>query len=148
GGAGRGRARRRLRPAEHARAPRSARRLVQRALATAGRYHHRRAPAEPSGHAPGGFPGMSQVIRVLLVDDHEIVREGVRAVLEDESDIEVVGEASDGTQALERVRALTPDVVLLDLVMPGPRAADTIRGIRAAAPATQVLMLTSFAEDE
>ena len=90
---------------------------------------------------------MTRPIRVLLVDDHEIVREGVRAVLEDESDIEVVGEAGDGTQAVDRVRSLAPDVVLLDLVMPGPRAPDTIRAIRGAAPATQVLMLTSFAED-
>jgi DNA-binding NarL/FixJ family response regulator len=71
----------------------------------------------------------------------------VRAVLEDESDIEVVGEAGDGTQAVDRVRSLSPDVVLLDLVMPGPRAPDTIRAIRGVAPATQVLMLTSFAED-
>lgn len=90
---------------------------------------------------------MTRTIRVLLVDDHEIVREGVRAVLEDEEDIEVVGEAGDGTQAVDRVRSLAPDVVLLDLVMPGPRAPDTIRAIRGAAPATQVLMLTSFAED-
>ncbi len=90
---------------------------------------------------------MTRPIRVLLVDDHEIVREGVRAVLEDETDIEVVGEAGDGAQALERVRTLAPDVVLLDLVMPGPRAPDTIRAIRSAAPATQILMLTSFAED-
>jgi DNA-binding NarL/FixJ family response regulator len=90
---------------------------------------------------------MNRRIRVLLVDDHEIVREGVRAVLEDERDIEVVGEASDGVQAVERVRALGPDVVLLDLVMPGQTAPETIKAIRAASPAAQVLMLTSFAED-
>ncbi len=90
---------------------------------------------------------MNERIRVLLVDDHEIVREGVRAVLEDERDIEVVGEAGDGQQALERVRSLAPDVVLLDLVMPGPKAPDTIKAIREASPTTQVLMLTSFAED-
>lgn len=90
---------------------------------------------------------MNERIRVLLVDDHEIVREGVRAVLEDDDDITVVGEAGDGKQALERVRELSPHVVLLDLMMPGPRASETIAAIHQASPGTQILMLTSFAEE-
>jgi DNA-binding NarL/FixJ family response regulator len=85
--------------------------------------------------------------RVLLVDDHAIVREGLRAVLGQSESLQIVGEAGDGGEALELVRRLRPDVVLMDLKMPGLPAADAIRTIRAQYPATQVLVLTSYAED-
>ena len=90
---------------------------------------------------------MSKPLRLLLVDDHSIVREGLRALLDDEQGLQIVGEAADGTGALELARRLRPDVVLMDLKMPGLPAADAIRAIRAEYPATQVLMLTSYAEE-
>ncbi len=86
-------------------------------------------------------------IRVLIVDDHEIVREGLRAVLEEEADLELAGEAGSGDEAVARAQALAPDVVLMDLVMPGLPALEAIRRIRGASPATQVLVLTTFVED-
>jgi DNA-binding NarL/FixJ family response regulator len=90
---------------------------------------------------------VSKPTRVLLVDDHAIVREGLRALLDDTESLQIVGEGSDGTEALELVRRLRPDVVLMDLKMPGLPAADAIRTIRATYPATEVLVLTSYAED-
>lgn len=90
---------------------------------------------------------MSNTTRVLLVDDHAIVREGLRAVLGQSETLQVVGEAGDGGDALECIRRLRPDVVLMDLKMPGLPAADAIRTIRAQYPGTQVLVLTSYAED-
>jgi DNA-binding NarL/FixJ family response regulator len=85
--------------------------------------------------------------RVLLVDDHAIVREGLRALLDQTESLTIVGEASDGSEALELAARLQPDVVLMDLKMPGLPASDAIRAIRAQYPATQVLVLTSYAED-
>jgi DNA-binding NarL/FixJ family response regulator len=90
---------------------------------------------------------MSTPIRVLLVDDHAIVREGLRALLDETASLQIVGEAADGTEALELAHRLRPDVVLMDLKMPGLPAADAIRTIRAQYPATHVLVLTSYAED-
>ena len=90
---------------------------------------------------------MSAPTHVLLVDDHAIVREGLRALLEQIESLRIVGEAADSTEALELTRRLRPDVVLMDLKMPGLPAADAIRTIRAQYPATQVLVLTSYAED-
>ncbi len=90
---------------------------------------------------------MTTVIRVLLIDDHAIVREGLRAVLGQSEALQIVGEAGDGGEALELVRRTRPDVVLMDLKMPGLPAADAIRSIRAQYPATHVLVLTSYAED-
>jgi DNA-binding NarL/FixJ family response regulator len=84
---------------------------------------------------------------VLLVDDHAIVREGLRALLDQTDSLQIVGEAADCTAALELVRQLRPDIVLMDFKMPGLPAADAIRTIRAQYPATQVLVLTSYAED-
>ena len=89
---------------------------------------------------------MSAPTRVLLVDDHAIVREGLRALLDQSESLRIVGEAADATEALELTRRLRPDVVLMDLKMPGLPAADAIRTIRAQYPATQVLVLTSYAE--
>lgn len=90
---------------------------------------------------------MSAGIRVLIVDDHAIVREGLRAVLAQSESLQIVGEAGDGNEALELIDRLPPDVVLMDLKMPGLPATDAIRTIRARHPATQVLVLTSYAED-
>jgi len=90
---------------------------------------------------------MDGPIRVLLVDDHAIVREGLRALLDDNESLQIVGEAADATEALEVVHRLHPDVVLMDLKMPGMPAADAIRSIRAQHPAVQVLVLTSYAEE-
>jgi len=91
---------------------------------------------------------MSGVIRVLIADDHPIVRKGIRALLATEADIEVVGEAADGKEAIEKAERLRPDVVLMDLVMPGMDGIEAIRRITARQPETRILVLTSFAEDE
>jgi len=85
---------------------------------------------------------------VLLVDDHAVVRRGLRAFLESEEDIEVVGEAADGHEAVQKVQDLLPDVVLMDLVMPGGDGLTAIRQIREVCPASRVLVVTSFGEDE
>lgn len=90
---------------------------------------------------------MSEPLRLLLVDDHAIVREGLRALLGQCDDLAIVGEASNGNDAVAEARRLRPDVVLMDLKMPGLPAADAIRAIRAFEPGTQVLVLTSYAEE-
>jgi two-component system response regulator DevR len=86
-------------------------------------------------------------IRVLLVDDHELVRLGLRTALEVEPDVAVVGEAGDAAEALRQVAATGPDVVLMDVVMPGQSGIEACREIRAAHPRVQVLMLTSYSDD-
>jgi DNA-binding NarL/FixJ family response regulator len=88
------------------------------------------------------------VIRVLLVDDHAVVREGLRAFLELQDGIEVVGEAQDGEQALEQAGQLTPDVILMDLVMPRLDGVAAMRRLRAAESRARVVVLTSFLDDE
>jgi len=85
-------------------------------------------------------------IRVLLVDDHALVREGVRHLLDREPDLGVVGEAESGDQALELIDALRPDVVLLDVRMPGLSGIETARRLRATQPRVKVLMLTAHAD--
>lgn len=87
-------------------------------------------------------------IGVLIVDDHPVVREGLRAFLELHEDLEVVGEAADGVEALEKVGQLVPDVVLMDLVMPRMDGITTIRQIRDLSPSTRILVLTSFSEND
>ncbi|MFQ6058036.1 MAG: response regulator [Anaerolineae bacterium] len=91
---------------------------------------------------------MTEPIRVLVVDDHAMVRQGLRTFLDLREDIEVVGEAANGTEAVDQVRQLLPDVVLMDLVMPGMDGIEATRRIRAISPNTRVIVLTSFAEDE
>lgn len=87
-------------------------------------------------------------IRVLIVDDHEIVREGLRMLFRDEPDVEVVAEARSGEEALEVATTYKPDVVLMDLVMPEGGGVEATRRIRSVLPQTQVLVLTSFAGDD
>lgn len=81
-------------------------------------------------------------IRVLIADDHSVLRSGLRMLFSAQSDIDVVGEAADGLEVTRRVRELRPDVVLLDLSMPGPPSGDVIRAVLQASPKTRVLVLT------
>ena len=87
-------------------------------------------------------------IRVLLTDDHAIVRKGVRALLATERDIQVVGEASNGAEAVAQAEALCPDVILMDLMMPKLDGIEATRQITALFPSVRVIVLTSFAADE
>lgn len=89
---------------------------------------------------------MTQMIRLLLVDDHAVVREGIRAVLEDFDEVNVVGEASDGDAALTLLTRLKPDLLMSDLKMPGLPAAELVKRALKAQPELRVLMFTSFAE--
>ena len=86
-------------------------------------------------------------VRVLIADDHSVVRQGLRMFLALDSELEVVGEAGDGGEAVRMARALTPDVVLMDLLMPGTDGITATRRIRAEVPGTEVLALTSVLED-
>jgi NarL family two-component system response regulator LiaR len=88
------------------------------------------------------------MIRVLVVDDHAVVRQGLRTFLELQGDIVVVGEAADGDQALSAVSALEPDVVLMDLVMPRLDGVSAIERLREVSPATRVIVLTSFLDED
>ena len=92
--------------------------------------------------------GTQPTIRVLLVDDHGIVREGLKMYLAADADFEVVGEASNGAEAVEECRHLQPDVVLMDLVMPVMDGATATARIKEMNPTVQVIALTSFAADD
>jgi two-component system, NarL family, response regulator LiaR len=87
-------------------------------------------------------------ISVLIVDDHAVVRQGLRSLLGLQEEIEVVGEAANGLEAVEQTSRLLPDVVLMDLIMPQVDGIEATRRIRALSPSTQVIVLTSFGEDE
>lgn len=86
-------------------------------------------------------------IRILLVDDHSVVREGLRALLEQQEDLVVVGEATDGQSAVAYAEQLHPDVVVLDMKMPGKGGVETIIALKQNEPPAQVLVFTSFAEE-
>jgi DNA-binding NarL/FixJ family response regulator len=91
---------------------------------------------------------MTKPIRVLVVDDHAIVRKGVRALLATERDIQVIGEACDGEAAVAQAQALHPDVILMDLVMPKLDGIEATRRITTEQPGPRILVLTSFAADD
>ena len=91
---------------------------------------------------------MDEKITVLIVDDHDMVRQGALGYLEAQKDIAVVGEAANGIQAVEQVKELIPDVVLMDLVMPGMDGVEATRKIKDLSPRTQIIVLTSFHDDE
>ena len=103
----------------------------------------REAAARPGWTRTGG-----QRIRVLIVDDHAILRQALRHLLETHNEIEVVGDASSGREAVSATEKLMPDVVLMDMVMPGLNGLEATRQIRKRAPKTRVLILTGYMEDE
>jgi DNA-binding NarL/FixJ family response regulator len=114
------------------------------------------APTQPDGAAqphaaaqpPAAGPAAAGKIGVFLLDDHEIVRRGVRELLEAEPDIVIVGEAGTAASALARIPALRPDVAVLDVRLPDGNGVDVCRDIRSAMPEVACLMLTSFGDDE
>jgi NarL family two-component system response regulator LiaR len=91
---------------------------------------------------------VTETIRVLVVDDHAVVREGLRSFLELQDGIEVAGEAADGDEAVTLAGQLDPDVVLMDLVMPKVDGLEAMRSLRKRLPSTRVIVLTSFLDDD
>ena len=91
---------------------------------------------------------MSENIRVLIADDHPLIREGLRGLLAAEPDLELVGEAADGSEAVEKTDQLRPDVILLDLLMPVKSGIEAIIEIKEKDPGARILVLSSFADDE
>nr|WP_280521302.1 response regulator transcription factor [Paenibacillus mangrovi] len=91
---------------------------------------------------------MEDNIHIVLVDDHSLVRQGVRSFLETQSDLRIVGEAASGEKAEHLVANLVPDVVLMDLSMPGIGGIEAIRRIKKLSPHSQIVVLTSFQEDD
>lgn len=91
---------------------------------------------------------MSEPISILIVDDHALVRQGVRAFLETQPDLLVVGEADSGAAAAEFATAHAPDVVLMDLIMPGMDGVEATRQVKRLSPRSQIIVLTSYHEDE
>jgi DNA-binding NarL/FixJ family response regulator len=91
---------------------------------------------------------MTSTLKVMLVDDHEVVRQGIRALLEAEEDIEIVAEADSGPKAVSLASTHQPDVVVMDIRMPGGSGVEACRAIRDERPDAQIIMLTSFSDDE
>ena len=91
---------------------------------------------------------MPEMIRVLIADDHPVVRDGLRGLMEIQPDLEVVGEARDGIEAVDQARSLKPDVMLLDMMMPGKDGVQVIIEVKEENPAARILVLTSYAEGE
>ncbi len=92
-------------------------------------------------------PPSAERIRVLTVDDHPVFRDGVSAIIQIQSDIELVGEAEDGAKALELYRTLLPDVTLMDLRMPNVDGLQAIKGIRKEYPDARIIVLTTYRGD-
>ncbi|MER5783277.1 response regulator transcription factor [Streptomyces mobaraensis] len=101
--------------------------------------------AEENPHGKQGTAS-GRTIRVLLVDDHQVVRKGLRTFLEIQDDIEVVGEAGDGAEGVARAEELRPDVILMDVKMPGTDGIEALRRLRALDSPARVLVVTSFTE--
>lgn len=91
---------------------------------------------------------MSDRIRVLIADDHAVVRKGLAAMIEAEMDMELVGEAANGVEVVQMVNELNPDVILIDIVMPLMNGVDAIKEIKRDDPKAKILVVTSFAEDD
>jgi two-component system, NarL family, response regulator LiaR len=91
---------------------------------------------------------VKKTIRLLIADDHNIVRKGIKVLLATEPDMQVVGEAENGTEAVEKAATLKPDVILMDLVMPEMDGIEATRKITAEQPGAHILVLTSFAADD
>lgn len=91
---------------------------------------------------------MNSPVRLLIVDDHTLVREGMKAFMETRPEVEVIGEAGDGFGAVEKARTLMPDVILLDMVMPGKDGLAAIQEIKHENPDAKILVLTSFTDDD
>jgi NarL family two-component system response regulator LiaR len=97
---------------------------------------------------PGETSETSECIRILIADDHALVRDGLRTLIATEPGMDMVGEAKDGVEAVGKARALRPDVILMDLVMPRKDGLEAIDEIKAENPEARILVLTSFGEDE
>ena len=91
---------------------------------------------------------MAGTIRILIADDHAVVREGLSSLIAIRCDMEIIGEAEDGAQAVQLVHALQPDVILLDLVMPRMDGVAAINAIKRDNPEARILVLIGFAEEE
>jgi NarL family two-component system response regulator LiaR len=91
---------------------------------------------------------MNERIRVLIADDHHVVRGGIRALLETEDDIDVIDEAADGVETVRKTRSLNPDVILMDLMMPRKTGIEAIEEIKQEDPDARILVLTSYSDDE
>jgi NarL family two-component system response regulator LiaR len=91
---------------------------------------------------------MNDLIQILIADDHEIVRQGLKTLISTCPDMKVVGEAANGIEAVDKARQLQPDVILLDMLMPHKNGLEAIAEIKEDNPAARILVLTSFAEDE
>jgi two-component system response regulator NreC len=105
-------------------------------------------PAKDVAARPGWTRANGQRIRVLIVDDHAILRQALRQLLEGHPEVEVVGDAGSGREAIAATEKLLPDVVLMDMVMPGLTGLEATRQIRKRFPKTRVLILTGYMEDE
>jgi DNA-binding NarL/FixJ family response regulator len=100
-----------------------------------------------SRNEPHPLIDLNVKVRVLVVDDHPLLRAGVAAVLDGKSDLTIVGEASGGREAIERFQALQPDVTVMDLQMPGMSGIDAMRAIRLKSPTARIVVLTTFSGD-
>src|SRR5213596_1336095 len=89
-----------------------------------------------------------QQLRILLVDDHEVVRLGLKALIGRQPEFDVVGEAGTADEAVEKARVQKPDVIVMDIRLPGKSGIDATREVRKILPDTKVIVLTSFADDE